>query len=694
MFIRELTASASTLKGIGKVTSGTLGNAGIKTVADLLLHIPRAYEDRRTMVPLARAFAESRPANTTVTVLAHDYIGRGRNATLKIIVEDETARASLVCFGRNFLRSTLLPGKRYFLYGQFSYRYNEMQTSAFDTEPVSETPAAFGRVLPIYPLYGNLNQGFFRNVIRHALGLYADNIENELPEAVIRRQALEQKARALTAIHLPKDPEEIGLAQKTLKFEELFYLQLTIKRRAQKLKANTRTPSAVKLSLAEKLAGRLPFELTADQKTVLGEIREDLASTAPMVRMLQGDVGCGKTLVALVAALYVIEAGEQVAIMAPTELLARQHAEEAAGLLEPLGVKVALLSGSVTQSRRNRLLDALASGDIDLILGTHALFSNDVKFKRLRLVIIDEQHRFGVLQRLALFEKGDHFTGGPPDMLLMTATPIPRSLALTAFGDLDVSTIRTMPPGRKPVETHLARIGNEQKVYEWVRGEVNAGRQAYFVYPIIEQSDNLDLKDAESMFHDLKTRVFPDLTLALLHSRIAEEEKRETMNSFIRGEIDILVATSVIEVGVNVPNATCMVVEHAERFGLSALHQLRGRVGRADHQSYAFFIYDSDLTDDGRTRLMAMKETTDGFLIAEKDLSIRGPGELTGVRQSGRFKLLFADIIRDFELLKKAREEVLQLLEKDPGLIEPENRVIRTVLQRVPPFSEETVASG
>jgi len=693
MFLRELTDNTSAIKGIGKKSSEILKKAGIETVGDLLLHTPRTYEDRQKRISLAQALASGEAANTVITVLAHDYIGFGKNATLKIIVEDDSARASLVCFGRNFLRSSLLPGKQFYLYGQFSFRYNELQTSAFETEPYSQSPRLFGVILPIYPLYGNLTQSFFRKCIQSTLEEYADALENELPKTIIVKYDLEQKHQAISNVHFPRKLEDVATALRSLRFEELYYLQLTIKRRAQTIKRNQRETRTLPGGLPEKLAARLPFKLTADQQQVLKEIRKDLSASFPMMRLLQGDVGCGKTLVALIAALYVIEAGEQAAIMAPTELLAQQHADTAAELLEPLGIKVALLSGSITQKMRNQLLDALQTGDIDLLLGTHALFSEDVRFKQLSLAIIDEQHRFGVLQRMAFVEKGTQFGNHPPDMLLMTATPIPRSLALTVFGDLDVSTIRTLPPGRKPVETHLARIGNEGKVYEWVQREIAAGKQAYFVYPLIEQSDSLALKDAESMFLNLKSHVFPDSRLALLHSRVPEEEKKQTMAYFLKGEIDILVATSVIEVGVNAPNATCMVVEHAERFGLSALHQLRGRVGRASYQSYAFFIYGNDLTSEGKSRLMALKETTDGFLIAEKDLSIRGPGELTGVRQAGRFKLAFADIIRDLELLKEARSEVEQLLESDPGLINPENQIVRAVLNRAPPFSEATAVS-
>ena len=375
--------------------------------------------------------------------------------------------------------------------------------------------------------------------------------------------------------------------------------------------------------------------------------------------------------------------------MAPTELLARQHGDNAARLLEPIGVSVALLTGSVRGEQRAALLAALAAGEVQLVVGTHALFSEDVRYAGLGLVVVDEQHRFGVEQRLALVAKG-----AGADLILMTATPIPRTLALTAFGDLDISTIRMMPEGRRPVLTHLAREGNETKVYERVARELAAGRQAYFVYPMIEESEKVDLKNAEGMYEHLAARVFPDRKLALIHSRVAEEEKRERMARFTRGEIDVLVATSVVEVGVDVANATCMVVEHAERFGLSALHQLRGRVGRGPLQSYAFLVYGENLTEEGIARLKTMKETTDGFRIAEEDLRIRGPGELLGLRQSGAWRLAIADLVRDASVLLQARDDAAALLEADPGLLREENRPLREVLARAAPFRDEILDGG
>ena len=686
MFLRELRNSVTSLPGIGPKIGALLQGIGIETLCDLLHHFPRGYEDRRNLVSLSDA-VKGDPINTVITVKGHEYFGQGARRTLKIIVEDETAVASLLCFGRNFLARTVRTDSKFRLYGHFQRRFDELQSSDFDLEPYSKNSTRFGRILPIYGLTSGLKQSVLRRTISTALDRHGEEIENEIPASVLADRNLLSKSESLRSIHFPGEWKDVEVARKSLIYEELFYLQLVIRRSALKAKTDSRPVRKMETGFVDRLESRLPFVLTKDQVTVIQEIKNDLQSSHPMSRLLQGDVGSGKTLVAFTSALFSIGAGQQVAFMAPTELLARQHAETAAELLEPLGIRLGFLSGNLVDSGRIPLLDALKSGDIDLLIGTHAIFSERVKFNNLGLVIIDEQQRFGVLQRVALMEKGKI-----PDLLLMTATPIPRSMALTVFGDLDVSTIKTMPPGRRPVETHLAKIGNEEKVYRWVRREVEGGRQAYFVYPLIRPSDASEVKDAESMFEHLRSTVFGDRKIALIHSQIAEEKKRDTMKEFAAGDIDILVATSVVEVGVNVPNATCMVVEHSERFGLAALHQLRGRVGRASHQSYAFLVYDSEISDEAKQRLKIMKNNHDGFRIAEEDLSIRGPGDLTGIRQSGYFRLTIADIVRDITLLTEAREEVGGLLARDPGLLLPEDRILSEVLTRVPPFADLTIA--
>jgi ATP-dependent DNA helicase RecG len=477
--------------------------------------------------------------------------------------------------------------------------------------------------------------------------------------------------------------EELASARASLIFEELFYFQVAVARRAMRrreVQVERRAPQGL---LKRRLIERLPFELTSGQVEAAAEIAADMASPRPMARLLQGDVGSGKTLVAFLACLDAIEAGGQAAIMAPTELLARQHAVTAARYLEPLGVRLAFLSGNVEDAARKPLLSALKAGDVDLVLGTQALFSDEVEYRSLRLTVVDEQHRFGVLQRLALARKGPL-----PDLLLMTATPIPRTLALTVFGDLSISAIRTMPPGRKPIVTHLARAGNEARVYEFVRRLLAAGRQAYFVYPLIGESEKLELKNAIAMEERLAKETYPEFKVGLIHSRLKEDEKKATMDAFVRGELSVLVATSVVEVGVDVPNAAAMVVEHAERFGLAALHQLRGRVGRGSEQSYCFLVFSQEVTEEGKSRLKAMLGTNDGFVLAEEDLRIRGPGEIAGTEQSGYLRLSIADPIRDALVLEEARAEAFAILESDPGLLAPHNAPIREVLARANPFGD------
>lgn len=691
MFLRELKTDILRLKGVGPATAKDLHALSISNIGELLLFFPRAYEDRSSPVPLREASGKGGPfpVNTVVTVIGHDFFGWGGKETLKIYVQDETAAAALVCFGRNFLKNKILPGEKYFLYGKFEYKYGELQSSAFEVEPYSDNRLQFGKILPVYPLTGRLNQGFLRNIIYTLLTGEGKYIEQELPEQIRTKKELLSTPEAYYNIHFPVSEDHLRLARKTLIFEELFYLQMIIGRNKLSKERAARSGRTFRNGLRNRFASSLPFRLTEDQEKALKEIDGDITSDTPMTRLLQGDVGCGKTLVGFLSALSFIEEGLQTVLMAPTELLAKQHAENAFTLLSPFGVRVAFLSGSVTGKARRNLLTEVRKGNADIIVGTHALFSEDVDFSNLSYIIIDEQHRFGVLQRRAVISKAEN-----PDILFMTATPIPRTLAITIFGDLEISTIKTMPAERKPVITHLAKIGNEAKVYERVRRELAAGRQAYFVYPLIEESEKLSLKNAENMFYHLRKDIFPGYSLGLIHSKIEEEEKKRVMAGFVRGEIDLLVATSVVEVGVDVANATCMVIEHADRFGLSALHQLRGRVGRGEHQSYAFLVYSEDLTEDGKQRLKVMKEHNDGFYIAEEDLKLRGAGNIAGTRQSGFFQLTIADPVAHLQTMIDAKKEVDSILRIDRGLLEPEHRLIRNVLEKAPPFPAEMLLQG
>jgi ATP-dependent DNA helicase RecG len=689
MLLSEMTRSVSTLHGVGPALADRLARLGVITVHDLLLFLPRSYEDRSALVPLAMASRQEK-AGVAVTVAGVTDVGWGRSRTLKALVTDESgAEASLVCFGRAFLRRVLVPGAKFFVWGSFHTRRGELQSSDFELEPWSESPSLFGRILPVYPLTEGLTQAVVRRIISRALSELAPSIEPSLPPSTLTDGGSPSPREALQGVHFPRTREEADRCRAALAYEELFYFEISVLRRKRALAALRPRVRSKQTDLRDALVKRLPFTLTADQVTSVSEIEADLLSAVPMARLLQGDVGCGKTLVALLSAMLVIGVREQAAFLAPTELLARQHAENAARLLEPIGVRIAFLSGSVTGPQRALLLEALKAGEVDLLFGTHALFSEEVAFHDLGLVIVDEQHRFGVLQRQALLKKGSS-----PDLLLMTATPIPRTLALTAFGDLDVSSIRTMPEGRRPVITHLAREGNEEKVYRRVREEIERGRQAYFVYPLIEESESLDVKDAETAFRRLREDVYAGIPMALIHSRVPEEEKESAMARFAAGEVKILVATSVVEVGVDVANATCMVVEHSERFGLSTLHQLRGRVGRGADQSYAFLVYGGKLTPEGVQRLKIMMETTDGFRIAENDMRLRGPGELLGVRQSGFLNFRVADLMLHGPLLFQARDDARRLLAEDPGLLKAENRVISKALAAAQPAAEASAGTA
>jgi ATP-dependent DNA helicase RecG len=693
MFLREIGQSVTLLRGAGPQVTARLARLGIYTVADLILYYPRDYDDRSDFVSFA-SFAKEGRVHTLAEVVAHDWFGYGRMKTLKITVRDDSADAVLVCFNRPFLEGQLPVGSRVVVTGKFGYRYGQIQSSSFEVESLEGGKSPASGLLPLYPLTEGLNQGQIRRFTKAALVEYGSKVEEELPSYLREKRTLMSKREALHAVHFPKGAEELERARESLIFEELFYFQIAIARRAMRRREAQVTRAASAGLLKRRLIERLPFKLTSGQLEAAAEIAADMASPRPMARLLQGDVGSGKTLVAFLACLDAIEAGGQAAIMAPTELLARQHAATAARLLEPLGVRLAFLSGNVEDKARPPLLAALAAGEVDLVLGTQALFSDEVEYKNLRLSVVDEQHRFGVLQRLALSRKGPL-----PDLLMMTATPIPRTLALTVFGDLSVSSIRTMPPGRKPVVTHLTKAGNEAKVYEFVRRLLAAGRQAYFVYPLIGESERspasraspasqAELKNAQAMAEMLRKEIYPEFSVGLIHSRLKEDDKRATMDAFSRGEMAILVATSVVEVGVDVPNAAAMVVEHAERFGLAALHQLRGRVGRGSEQSYCFLVYSAEVTEDAKARLKAMLGSSDGFALAEEDLRIRGPGEIAGTAQSGYLRLSIADPIRDALVLEEARAEAFAMLESDPGLLDPHNAPVREVLERANPFGD------
>lgn len=714
MFLNELKVTVESLAGVGPATAKQFAKLNIFTVADLLSVYPRDYDDRTKKVTLAE-FSQHPKVHTICKVVAHSWFGYGKMKTLKIEITDGTANAFLIAFNRSFLEKSLPVGSIISVTGRFEIKYNEIQSTAFEASRLAydgtladyiSAPVPDSALYPVYPLTEGLSQKNYRKTLGAALKAYGKTISDELPQEIIQERKLLPKQQALLQIHMPKNLEEVEEARRTLIYEELYQFEYKMALRALRHRGTLPSDKEVKesrevtkeefhdsLSPRQKqLASRLTFELTPDQMKAIMDINADIDRSQVefnammnrefgtagenerppfnMQRLLQGDVGSGKTLVSFFACLRTIDYGGQCALLAPTELLARQHAENAAKLLEPVNVKAAFLTGNLKSAGRENLVNALRDGNIDLVIGTHALFSRNVSYKKLQLAIIDEQHRFGVAQRESIIDKGRVSFGATahtPDVLMMSATPIPQTLALTAFGDLDVSLIKTMPKGRKPVKTLLTVMGNERNVYEAVRKELNAGHQAYFVYPRIgeetEDSDNdKSLKAAEEMYDFLSNQVYPGITCALIHGKITEEEQKKILEDFSKGKTKVLIATTVVEVGVDVGNATCIIVEHADHFGLAELHQLRGRVGRSDLQSYCFLIYGKNITEEGKARLKALHESTDGFYIAEQDLKLRGPGEISGTSQSGYLTLAIADLARDKEILKIARFDAFKQL--------------------------------
>lgn len=699
MKVSEIKNSISTLSGIGPKNAALFAKLNVFTTGDLIQFYPRDYEDRTQRIPLCRAL-DHQKVHTVAKVLNHEWFGFGRMKTLKLIVSDSTQTAQLIAFNRPFLEKTFPVGSIISLTAHFEFKYQTLQSTSFEAEKLAEegelkdwanTPLPDSKIFALYHLTEGLNQKNVRKAVDEALKRYANGIDDELPENLISEHKLLPKKDALKIIHQPADFESFKRAQKTLAYEELFKFQLSIADQAWahrgKLPLITpveqNTPDVSEEDFNSSLSprqkqylARLPFNLTQDQKNVIYGMNQDIdksygqkeGSNFNMRSLLQGDVGSGKTLVSFFAVLRTSDYGSQSALMAPTEILARQHAENAARELEPLGIHAAFLTGNINAKGRKLLLDALKDGSIDLVIGTHALFSKNVIYRDLSLAIIDEQHRFGVMQRSAIVDKAQNSLDkkiNGANLLMMSATPIPQTLAQTVFSDLDVFTIKTMPSGRKPVQTYLTKEGNERNAYEAVRQELRQGRQAYFVYPAIgEDADSRDLsegagemslKAAEDMFKFLSTKVYPEYKCALIHGKIDDEEQSRILREFKEGTIQILVATTVVEVGVDNPNATCMVIEQADRFGLAALHQLRGRVGRGSAQSYCFLIYSKNISQSGIERMKAIRQTTDGFKIAEEDLKLRGPGQITGTLQSGQLTFAIADLARDSELMAQAR---------------------------------------
>ena len=654
------------LKGVGPRRAADLASAGLHTLEDLLYRFPLRYEDRSHLQTIASLKPGS--ASTISGRIVSAGLRSTRRPGFKIfeaLITDATGSIRGVWFNQPFLRDVFIAGKRVIFYGTIEMRaggglqLTNPQYEILDEDSDGETIHT-GRIVPIYEKAGSVTPKIQRTIVHDALERLTPDIPDQLPEALRLRRAFPSRYAALLAAHFPPADARIEdlnrfatPAQRRLIFEEAFLFHIGVLARRKAAAAETKaSPIHVDDRVRESARKVLPFKLTPGQRHALKEIVEDLQRPQPMNRLLQGDVGAGKTIVALLAALVAMENGLQVAFMAPTEILAEQHFLNISRLLAPSRFRVALLTGNTRAKARREQLAEVAAGSVHLIVGTHALVQGDVSFKQLGLVVIDEQHRFGVMQRATLRGKGLR-----PDVLVMTATPIPRTLALTLYGDLDVSVIRDLPPGRLPITTIAKPESRREELYAFVRGQIDAGRQVYAIYPLVEESDKIDLKAATEMADHLAHDVFPQYRVGLLHGRLKGDAKDHVVKAFSAGALDVLVSTTVVEVGVDVPNASVMLVEHAERFGLSQLHQLRGRVGRGAHQSFCCLLYQSPLSDEARSRLKALTETTDGFKIAEKDLELRGPGDFFGTRQAGVPTFRTIDLLRDRELLDDARHE-------------------------------------
>jgi len=648
----KLDTSIQYLKGVGPKLAKKFNKLGIKTIEDVIYYFPRDYEDRSIATPIGQLQPGTNVVIKGQISKINHQLTRNRFSVLKLTLSDRSGSIQAVWFNQPYLSRMFRQGMKLIVSGKVEFSEYE-GTLQFTVKDFEIDTGVNPKIVPLYALTEGVYPKKLRSVVMKALDDHLSEINEWLPEELIKKHKLIDLVKAIYALHLPQKMTEVGPARRRLVFDDFFLFQLGLGLRKKNIKASNGIAFSLDKNSLTEFKSSLPFKLTQAQERVLADIATDMSKPQPMNRLLQGDVGSGKTIVAAIAAFIVIKAGYQVAFMAPTEILAQQHFDKLTKLLAPFDIKTTLLTGSTKKLATPRQSSGQAG---DLFVGTHALIQSKVNFKKLGLVIIDEQHRFGVLQRADLVKKGVN-----PDVLVMTATPIPRSLALTLYGDLDRSVIDEMPPGRTPVETHYVPEAKRRSAYEFMRTQIKKGQQIFIVCPLVEESEKVDLKAAMDEAEHLQKQVFPEFKVGLMHGRLKSDEKDRIMRAFKAGEINILVSTTVIEVGIDVPNATVMVIEHAERFGLSQLHQLRGRIGRGPEQSYCFLIAETK-SQDAKTRIKAMLDSTDGFHVAEVDLKLRGPGDFCGTRQSGLPNFRVADIIKDEKILQEARQAAFDLI--------------------------------
>jgi len=674
----DLKQNVQYIKGVGPNRVKLLNLLGIYTIEDLISYYPRAYQDRSKIKKIEELQEGEEALIEAVTLSGVSTFKLRRNMSVsKVQVQDDTGRCLITWFNQDYIKSTIHAKEKYKFYGKVTKKIGqtEMTSPVFDKEGENKNT---GKIIPVYPTTKKLSENAIRQAIENALMLVENELEDNLPEYIKKEYELENLETAVKQIHFPTDFNSLTEARKRLVFEELLTFQLALLSLKNQYDNEIRGIKYSKQVKMSDVINTLPFKLTKAQLKVLEEIDQDMESDKPMNRLLQGDVGSGKTVVAMISAYKAVKSGYQVALMAPTTILASQHIVNFNKILNQFGIKCELLVSSLTKKQKNIVLDKLKNGEIDIIIGTHALLQENVEFKKLGLVVTDEQHRFGVKQRSIIAGKGNN-----PDILVMTATPIPRTLAIIVYGDLDISVIDELPPNRKKIDTVAVKENMSDRIISFIKKNVDEGRQAYIVCPFVDENEEMeDVKSVEKLAESYKDEIFKDYKVEILHGKMKPKEKDKIMQDFKENKISILISTTVIEVGVDVPNANIMVIENAERFGLAQLHQLRGRVGRGEYKSYCILKYNSN-SGRVRERMKIMTETEDGFKIAEKDLELRGAGEFFGTRQHGLPEFKIANIFEDIKILKQVQELALKIEMQDAKLEKEENKPLKKLVEKI-----------